>query len=145
MGRGITTSRVRVRCVRRPAGAGPPPDRFVETNVGNETLVTDSLTGLMWQGSAASSRRWSAALGYCESLTYAGFSDWRLPRKKALESLVDFTRTGPASAFPNMTSDSFWSSTTAVRNSIDGWPVNFGNGGGDSSGKPLSFAVRCVR
>ena len=55
--------------------------------------VTDKSTGLMWQkadnGTAIS---WADALGYAEGLELDGYSDWRLPNAKELQSIVDYTR-----------------------------------------------------
>lgn len=34
---------------------------------------------------------WKDALAYCEELTSAGHSDWRLPNAKELQSIVDYT------------------------------------------------------
>ena len=38
-----------------------------------------------------SARNWAAALNYAENLTLAGYSDWRLPNIKELQTLTDFT------------------------------------------------------
>lgn len=35
---------------------------------------------------------WEDALAYCENFELAGFSDWRLPNAKELQSIVDYTR-----------------------------------------------------
>jgi len=55
--------------------------------------ITDKATGLMWMkndnGAAVS---WENALNYAEGLEYAGYSDWRLPTAKELQSIVDYTR-----------------------------------------------------
>ena len=68
---------------------------------GNGT-ITDNATGLTWlqQDSGGfkagtkgdGSLNWQEALAWCESLDYAGASDWRLPNAKELQSLVDYTR-----------------------------------------------------
>jgi hypothetical protein len=56
---------------------------------GNGT-VTDTGSGLMWQkATAPGTYTWQAALSYCENLSLAGHSDWRLPNRNELESLVD--------------------------------------------------------
>ena len=55
--------------------------------------VTDNSTGLMWmQADSGKGMVWEDALGYCEQLEYAGYSDWRLPNAKELQSIVDYTR-----------------------------------------------------
>ena len=61
-------------------------------NNGNGT-ITDNATGLMWmQNDNGKGVTWEKALGYAENLTYAGYSDWRLPDVKELQSIVDYTR-----------------------------------------------------
>lgn len=59
--------------------------------------ITDNSTGLMWmQDDNGIGVLWANALLYAENLTYAGYSDWRLPDTKELQSIVDYTRS-PAS------------------------------------------------
>jgi hypothetical protein len=55
--------------------------------------VTDNATGLMWmQADNGEGILWKDALSYAENLDYAGYSDWRLPDVKELQSIVDYTR-----------------------------------------------------
>lgn len=62
------------------------------TDNGNGT-VTDSSTGLMWaQNDSGEGMVWKDALAYAEDSDYAGYSDWRLPNVKELQSIVDYTR-----------------------------------------------------
>lgn len=65
-------------------------NHFVDNGDGT---ITDKATGLMWMkndnGAAVS---WQNALSYAEGLQYAGYSDWRLPNAKELQSIVDYTR-----------------------------------------------------
>lgn len=62
------------------------------TNNGDGT-ITDHATGLMWQqNDNGSAILWEDALSYAENHSYAGYSDWRLPNVKELQSIVDYTR-----------------------------------------------------
>lgn len=58
--------------------------------------ITDTATGLMWQQEdSKSGLNWQEALAWVEqknSENYLGYSDWRLPNVKELESIVDYTR-----------------------------------------------------
>jgi len=68
--------------------------------------VTDNITGLMWQQSpdtdgdgdidAEDKLNYAAAGTYCQNLTLAGYTDWRLPDIKALYSLIDFRGVDPS-------------------------------------------------
>jgi len=59
------------------------------------TTVTDSATELMWsRDDSVSGMTWQAALDWVKqknSEKYLGYSDWRLPNAKELQSIVDYT------------------------------------------------------
>ena len=67
-------------CVR--GNASNHPNHFTESIRHSDAVVTDSLTGLVWQKAAATDSTWEEALAYCEASTAAGTGDWRLPTKK---------------------------------------------------------------
>ncbi len=88
------------------------------SNNGDGT-VSDLTTGLTWQQiDDGVTRNWQQALDYCENLTLAGSSAWRLPNAKELQSIVDYTRNYPALDTGVFTQRDpagwFWSSTTHV-------------------------------
>ncbi len=59
--------------------------------------IQDRATGLMWsKDDSREGMDWEAALGYCNGMQLAGYSDWRLPNAKELQSIVDYER-APAS------------------------------------------------
>ena len=122
-----------------------PLAAYVSSTVNGNVIVTDTQTGLIWQKTYQSGKTWQQALDYCENLTYAGYSDWRLPDKNELAALVTYAIYDPASSFPNMPSQSFWSSSTLVSNTSNAWHVYFGNGGVGSGSKTNTMYVRCVR
>ncbi len=65
-------------------------NEFVDNGDGT---ITDNATGLMWsQDDNGEGIIWSDALNYAENSTEAGYSDWRLPDAKELQSIVDYTR-----------------------------------------------------
>ncbi|MHA1686427.1 MAG: Lcl C-terminal domain-containing protein [Candidatus Heimdallarchaeaceae archaeon] len=109
-----------VRCVRGSTTYGI--NNFVDNGDGT---ITDTATGLMWMKyDSGEAMNWQEALEYAESLSYAGYSDWRLPNAKELQSIVDYTRApdaldlasrGPAIDPIFNTSNPeawYWSSTT---------------------------------
>jgi hypothetical protein len=114
---------------------------------GNGT-ITDTGTGLMWQkATAPGTYTWEQALTYCENLTLpaGGYSDWRLPNRNELQTLVDYSRYSPATTFPNTQPSIYWSSTTDADNTNDAELVYFGLGVVGSHNKASDDFVRAVR
>lgn len=63
---------------------------FVDNGDGT---ITDNATGLMWmQNDNGTGILWENALSYAENFSYAGYSDWRLPDIKELQSIIDYSR-----------------------------------------------------
>ena len=63
---------------------------FVDNDNGT---ITDNATGLMWQqADDGFTRDWESALTYAEGLSLGGYSDWRLPNVKELQSIVNYTK-----------------------------------------------------
>ncbi|MFH0964424.1 MAG: DUF1566 domain-containing protein [Planctomycetota bacterium] len=55
--------------------------------------ITDRATGLTWmKNDSGKPMNWEQALAWAETQEYAGYSDWRLPNAKELQSIVDYTR-----------------------------------------------------
>ena len=131
-------------------GVAYPVPRF--TDLGNGT-VGDNLTGLIWAKSAnLPVGTWQQALDSVTSLNsghYLGYSDWRLPNRKELHSLTDFSQYGPAlpagHPFTNVQADAYWSSTTIAFDSGDAWYVRMNNGSVDGFYKSGLFSVWPVR
>ena len=113
-----------------------------------DNTITDSRFGLMWQKQDdGTPRTWEDAITYCEGLTLAGWSDWRMPNIKELKSIVVNTRYNPAinpTYFPNTVSNFYYSSTTFVNNPDWIWGVNFIDGEVNTQPK-TGLYVRCVR
>ncbi|MGB5434825.1 MAG: DUF1566 domain-containing protein [Maribacter sp.] len=58
-----------------------------------DATITDNATGLMWtQEDNGEAIIWSDALSYAENAEEAGYTDWRLPNAKELQSIVDYSR-----------------------------------------------------
>ena len=59
----------------------------------NDGTITDKASGLMWmQNDNGEAVLWQDALAYAEGKEFAGYSDWRLPDAKELQSIVDYSR-----------------------------------------------------
>ena len=104
--------------------------------------ITDRATGLMWgRLDSGGGMNWQAALAWVAARNaehYLGFSDWRLPDVKEMQTLLDYTRspatTGTAAIDPlfsctSITAENgatdypfYWTSTThATYNGNGGW------------------------
>ena len=132
-----------VRAVR--GGQSGSFDHFV---INGDGTVTDTVTGLMWQQATDGSMNWEAAISHCEALSLAGYDDWRLPNRRELRSIVDYSRYNPAidtAVFPGTVSFYYWSSTTGVGSMSGAWSVGFNDDGDDWSSKSDSNYVRAVR
>jgi hypothetical protein len=110
--------------------------------------VTDNLTRLLWTqdantpGPAActpgTAMQWQEALDFIACLNanaYLGRRDWRLPNRKELRSLVDYSAVGPplppGHPFANVQADLYWTSTTAAYTPSSAWNVDMVNGNQD--------------
>lgn len=112
--------------------------------------VKDLTTGLIWSRHTIGTERheWSDAKQIAADVRLCGWSDWRLPTRKELLSIVDDTRVSPAinKDFFECKSDWYWTSTEAARSSGYAWIVLFGygNSGWNFRGNYGGF-VRAVR
>ena len=69
-------------------------NQFVDNN---DATVTDYGTGLMWAtADLGYAMDWQTAITVAEETEIGGYSDWRLPDVKELQSLVDYSGTYPA-------------------------------------------------
>ena len=78
-----------------------------------------------------------------------GYTDWRLPSKRELETLVYAGTFNPAidtTYFPNTVLSEFWSATSIVSNPAFAWTLDSTVGMDiNSDGKSVGLAVRLVR
>jgi len=77
-----------------------------------------------------------------------GFTDWRMPSREELRSIVDYGTRGPAidtTFFSNTPSLNFWSASAFADFIIGVWNVSFSNGGDDASHRSGTYRVRLVR
>ncbi len=96
----------------------------------SDLTATDKSTGLVWTRDANIAGRemaWDNALRFIKQLNgkkYGGFSDWRLPTKDELLTLVDYAKKQGykkdfrkllnKAGFTNVQADFYWSSSTHV-------------------------------
>ncbi len=115
------------------------------------TMVKDTRTGLLWEDTPHVKEvkiTHPKAVLYCKALKLGGYTDWRLPTIKELLSIVDYSRTSPATfkAFDYTEPESFyWSSTPIADADDEFWGVNFKRGASSRAAEYYDRYVRCVR
>ena len=90
---------------------------------------------------------WGEALTAASNTVIANYSDWRLPNKNELASLIDRGCTGPALNNVVFTSGNvgFWTSTPGRREDGYAWHINFLTGTLINRSIDNLFYVRLVR
>lgn len=116
------SKRFHVRMVRDVNAPLSVQSHFADN--GNGT-VTDNLTNLVWQKvPLPDSLTWEDALLYVDTLSLAGYIDWRLPNIKELESISDESLISPSidpTYFSVSGTKYFWSSTTLPNQTTKAW------------------------
>lgn len=142
------TKRIHVRAVRDQAS--PPSVAAHFTDNDNET-VSDNLTGFVWQQYCLEdSLTWEQALRAADTLTVGGYSDWRLPNMRELQSLNSEKRTAPSVEllyYPCVgAKDKLWSSTTLLaQDNNTAWMLQADVGIVTYLPKTSKLKVLCVR
>ena len=53
-------------------------------------IITDNITGLLWQQNMGVKVSYDDAFTIADTMTLGGFTDWRVPMIKELNSIVDY-------------------------------------------------------
>jgi hypothetical protein len=144
-----------------PNAMGPPPPALPNPASYDSTsqagVVIDNVTGLWWQqpinGNDAAQKNCAAgcsqpdAVAYCEGLSLAQRTDWRVPTRIELVSLIDDTKVNPAidPAFAGAPARFFWTSSPYAPTPGKAWGVLFDVGATNSDTTTVAHDVRCVR
>ncbi len=110
-----------------------------------------SASGLSWATSNTHSNllNWTEAVSYCSRLDLNSQTDWRLPTKTELASLIDTSVSAPkivVELHATTISTYYWTSTTVVDSTTKAWVVVFDDGFvGHTSKNNNDLYVRCVR
>jgi hypothetical protein len=143
----------------KAADSGTTPDNaYILSDAGT---ATHNITGLMWMrcslgqewsgkscSGEATQFSWAAGLKAAAGHSFAGYSDWRLPNKNELESIVEGRCLTPAIAaavFPATPSAYFWTSSPYAGVAQGAWSVDFGYGTVNATVKSGNIYVRLVR
>lgn len=145
--------------------ASTPTSDFI-VNTGTQAgTVTHKKTGLMWKqcseglsgancatGTAATTFTWPNALARAQTVNngggFAGFTDWRVPNKKELASIVEVQCASPsinATIFPATVAANYWSASPYVGAGYKAWSVVFLNGNDFNPNTANSANLRLVR
>jgi len=131
-----------------------------DKSVTDQPVALDQVTGLEWQAcpvglsgnycttGTAQKLNWESAVEYCENLVWGGKDDWYLPDPYQLNSIVDYSRNGPAinfEVFYNTPAEYFWTSSSCASKQDNAWCVNFNSGGTNIFAKSFDTFTRCVR
>jgi hypothetical protein len=128
-----------------------PEPRFATVG---ETVL-DCATGLVWSKNANLAEfpmTWREALAFVSQMNQEqalGFTDWRLPNRRELRSLVSHQTRRPAlpagHPFYNVFASWYWTSTTAAMSPAHAWYVHMDGARMFYGGKDQSFLVWPVR
>ena len=123
-------------------------------DVKKETVL-DRKTGLMWSRDASLSgfpMAWAEAFGFVQTLNrqrYEQYSNWRLPNRKELFSLISHKRINPClpenHPFENVFHGYYWSASTSARLPQQAWYVHLGGARVYRGMKYASYMVWPVR
>lgn len=136
-----------------------PDTRYLVESISSDNVVTDKKTGLMWKqcseglttngcnSGSAILYNWQQALDIAISSSFAGFSNWRVPNKKELRTIVAINCYNPSIneiVFPQ-TKSLYWSSTPGANQTYDVWFTNFLIGENGYTTRDDEKYVRLVR
>lgn len=115
-----------------------------------EDVVEDQVTGLYWQRSAPTTTfNLTSATSYCDTLAIGGRDDWRLPNRRELLSIVDYSKAGGQvaaidSIFENTYKTWYWTSDGYAINPSRTFQVYFKYGLSNHQDNDQDGYVRCV-
>jgi hypothetical protein len=134
-----------IRAVRGTM-TGSELSRFVNNMDGT---IIDTFTGLMWQkDDFQNPMTWEESITQFNNLLLAEHTDWRLPTREELRSIVDYSRITPsifANEFPNTVLGNYWTSTAHPFQENHIWCIHFYNGNDNYQSKNNQYFSRAVR
>ncbi len=130
------TSKCAARCVRGGPTLGAPIAK--QYDLIDADMLRDPVTHLVWERTPpAAQSMWDVANARCQALALGG-RPWRLPSVKELASIVDETKSGPAS------NGSFGDSAARTFTANPQWTVNFDQGIAVQGPTGFAESSRCV-
>ncbi len=124
-------------------------------SVNGDGTVTDTITRLMWQQYDGGEMTIEDAKNYCDSLSLANYTNWRLPNAYEAFSILNHQFSNPAlnaNVFGTSLANYWWTSDKQANDTTKIWATNAGGGIGNhpktetiSAGGIKRFHVRAVR
>jgi hypothetical protein len=127
------------------------------TSPGDELVVLDDNTGLVWQKSVDSNspRSLAEAESYCQGLAYGGMTGWRLPSIREMATVLDYdqVKADQVYLFDDFNDQvggdwgqPLWSISPTPGNAGSAYVISKSSLGWPVSSKPVesTFLVRCV-
>jgi hypothetical protein len=130
-------------------------ERFTSTSGSAESIVTDRVTGLVWQGCVAgrsgafctgteTTFLWLDAIRYCDGLAWGGYSDWRVPDRFELQTIVNWRDAFASySEFVGTPWSTYW--TASASSSTQAWYQRTDSGHVYTGPLDTARIVRCVQ
>ena len=134
--------------------------RYRLLTIAGDAVVLDRATGLMWAADGndrgclmGAPVPWEAAIVSAEMLTFADFTDWRLPNVKELISIAEYDAALYVGLLPviqqppfsNTARAYYWTSTTKVNDTLRALTVSFSHATMYNDLKTAMQYMRCVR
>lgn len=121
----------------------------------SDSIVMDTVTGLVWQASDGGEMTWEQAKQYAMNARIGNYSDWRLPTAFEAFTILHFQYVNPAfdtRYFTKTLAEYWWTSDVQWGDSSKIWVINAGGGIGNhpknetlSAGGKKRFHVKLVR
>lgn len=137
-----------------------PNSRYSIETISADNVVTDNKTELMWKqcsegltdsscsAGSITTHTWQQALDLASTEDFAGFTDWRVPNRKELHSIVARNCYNPSineTVFPSSPSSWFWTSSPNTDANEVTNVVDFDKGFDYGSNRIINRPVRLVR
>ena len=115
-----------------------------------DNAVNGGGTGIQNGGTCSGACDSDAYVGAVNALGLCGFTDWRVPARDELHSLVDYgtALVGPtidAGYFPNTRAGGYWAASPDAGSTVNAWATDFSYGSGLVFGKGTGLSLRLVR
>lgn len=129
--------------------AGPGTPNRVSYGLVGVDAVRDDVTNLTWQRAQTTGVTYAQARTTCANLVVGPDSDWRLPSRIELVTLLDLSRSPRIDGlFADTQATPYWTSSEVRPFNVSApqyWVVGFDDGNVKKLGATQSASVRCVK